>query len=296
MHLSIAIADRECSVGAGVRAAIFGLAMTATLLALSGCRLFLVPEETGPELTGVIQSVDVSGGIVSLEPGLPPEDPSAPGAQASGNHTMIPGGGTGVRVTADVPFDRVFAWVDGRAGHYRVDLDAPHESVELVLVYGHDLSDAQYDFRFAVGNGAGAGDSQGHPMSVISVGTGDVQVSVSWDVPSDVDLYVVDPDGEEIFYGNRSSSNGGELDLDSNAACSGSDARNENITWSEGTAPRGEYTVRLNYWAGCGQARTNWVVTVRVDGRPAESFTGYFAGSGNGGASGAGELVTTFTY
>ena len=29
--------------------------------------------------------------------------------------------------------------------------------------------------------------------------TGDVQVSVAWNTPSDVDLHVVDPFGEEIF-------------------------------------------------------------------------------------------------
>src|SRR5207237_4273195 len=43
--------------------------------------------------------------------------------------------------------------------------------------------------------------------------TGDVQVSVSWDAPSDVDLHVVDPSGEEIFYGNPASASGGQLDV-----------------------------------------------------------------------------------
>lgn len=271
-------------------------AMVFGIFLLSGCRLFLTPGEDQPSILGIIQSVDISGAAVSLESGSPSNDPSAPRAGVSGNHSMIPGGGTGFTITADQEFRQVFAWVEGRDGFYRVDLDQPRDSVELILVYGHGLEEPQYDFRFAVGSDGAAGDAQNHLMSVISVGTGDVQVSVSWDVSSDVDLYVVDPLGEEIFYGNRTSSSGGELDLDSNAACHGSDVRNENVTWPEGAAPRGEYTVRVNYWDACGQSRTNWVVTVRVEGQPVQTYTGSFTGPGNGGAAGAGEVVTTFVY
>ena len=53
---------------------------------------------------------------------------------------------------------------------------------------------------------------------VFAVGSsGDVQVSVSWDAPSDVDLHVVEPSGEDIYYGHPASATGGQLDVDSNA-------------------------------------------------------------------------------
>jgi hypothetical protein len=41
----------------------------------------------------------------------------------------------------------------------------------------------------------------------------------------------VDAVGEEIYYGDQQAASGGFLDLDSNAACSGDNIRNENITW-----------------------------------------------------------------
>ena len=61
---------------------------------------------------------------------------------------------------------------------------------------------------------------------------------------SDVDLHVVDPRGEEVFYGHPNSASGGRLDLDSNAACDLDHKRNENITWPVGRAPRGRSRCR----------------------------------------------------
>jgi hypothetical protein len=266
------------------------------LVLLSGCRLFLTPEEDLLALSSIIATVQVEGGTVALQGGSPSHDATAPRAEASGNQAMIPGGGTGFVITADAPFSQVFAWADGADGYYWVELDAPRDSVELILVYGSSLEENQYDFRFAVGDGAGPGAAQSRLMGVVPVGTGDVQVSVSWDSSSDVDLYVVDPAGEEIYYGNRRSASGGELDLDSNAACHGPDVQNENITWPEDSAPRGEYTVRVNYWDSCGESRTNWVVTVQVRGQAARTYTGSFTGTGNQGGVGAGQVVTSFVY
>ena len=133
-------------------------------------------------------------------------------------------------------------------------------------------------------------------MSVITVGTGEIQVSVSWDVESDVDLHLVEPNGEDIYYGNDLSASGGALDLDSNAGCSIDGKKNENITWPSRTPPRGTYIVRLDYWDSCGVAKTNYVVTVRVKGRTPQTFSGAFTGLGDSGGSGSGIQITTFTY
>ena len=124
--------------------------------------------------------------------------------------------------------------------------------------------------------------------------TGDVQVSVSWDAPSDVDLHVVEPDGNDIYYGNPSSSSGGQLDVDSNAACSIDGRQIENIRWS-GQAPAGTYTVRVDYWDACGVARTNYLVTVK-NGASTQTFTGVFTGEGDQGGFGSGRLITTFVH
>ena len=45
-----------------------------------------------------------------------------------------------------------------------------------------------------------------HDLEVVQVGTGDVQISLSWDVDSDVDLHVVDPNGDEIYWNQKTVS------------------------------------------------------------------------------------------
>jgi Fibronectin type III domain len=124
--------------------------------------------------------------------------------------------------------------------------------------------------------------------------TGDVQVSVSWDAPSDVDLHVEEPGGNDIYYGNPSSSTGGQLDVDSNAACSIDGRQIENVRWG-GLAPAGTYTVRVDYWDACGVGQTNFLVTVK-NGASTQTFTGLFTGEGDHGGFGSGRLITTFVH
>ena len=132
-----------------------------------------------------------------------------------------------------------------------------------------------------------------HDLEVVQVGTGDVQISLSWDVDSDVDLHVVDPNGDEIYWSRRTVSSGGQLDLDSNAGCRIDGVRNENVTWAAGRAPRGLYTVRVNYWSSCGVSQTNYVIRVN-NGGLMSAFSGTLTGSGDRGGLGSGEVVTTF--
>jgi hypothetical protein len=130
---------------------------------------------------------------------------------------------------------------------------------------------------------------------VFSVGfSGDVQVSVSWDAPSDVDLHVVEPSGEEIYYGNGGSATGGQLDVDSNANCVIDGKQIENIRWP-GRAPGGTYTVRVDYWDACGVGRTNYLVTVR-NGTSTQTFSGFFTGPGDNGGPGSGVTIGTFVH
>ena len=132
-----------------------------------------------------------------------------------------------------------------------------------------------------------------HDLKVVQVGTGDVQVSLSWDVDSDVDLHVVDPNGDEIYWDRQTVSSGGRLDLDSNADCRIDGVRNENVTWPTGSAPRGLYTVRVNYWDSCGVSQTDYVIRVN-NGGLTSAFSGTLTGSGSRGGAGSGEVVTTF--
>ncbi len=103
----------------------------------------------------------------------------------------------------------------------------------------------------------------------VTLGTGEVQVTLSWNNQSDMDLYVIEPNGETIDYTARQSSTGGELDVDSNAICDGSNVSGvENIFWPDNGAPLGSYTVGVKQYGACGAADyPNWTLTVRVRGQ-----------------------------
>jgi hypothetical protein len=106
-----------------------------------------------------------------------------------------------------------------------------------------------------------------------SVGTGDVQVTLTWQTNDDIDLYVTDPDGETISYQNTWSYSGGQLDRD-NLCGNLIIGRPENIFWPEGGAPSGTYTVQVNYFGACESAHSvNWTVRVILMGN-VQTYTG----------------------
>jgi hypothetical protein len=81
--------------------------------------------------------------------------------------------------------------------------------------------------------------------------------------------------------------------LDSNAGCHLDHVRNENITWPVGRAPRGTYTVRVDYWDSCGVERSNFTVRINV-GASSQIVNGFFTGTGDKGDVGSGRTVATF--
>ncbi len=124
----------------------------------------------------------------------------------------------------------------------------------------------------------GAMGSKGGGSKVL--GTGDVQITLLWEDAPDVDLHVTDPNGEEIWFSNRRSRSGGELDVD-DTSYDGP----ENVYWPPDGAPRGSYRVDVILFAG---VRATWKVRTRVDG--AEKI---FSGSLN--RQGQRKTVTVFT-
>jgi len=234
----------------------------------------------------------VSGIRVS---GSPPAAGAGPTVTVTGAGTVITGGSAQVNVAGTATFTDIFIAVQGVPGYYQVTLTAPVTTVDLLLTLAQSIPDQTFSLNYGVGLGAaGIGAYQTTPINVIAVGTGEVQVSVSWDKESDVDLHVVEPGNEEVYYGNTTSALGGTLDLDSNPACAIDGKKNENITWA--TAPSGTYTVRVDYFAECSQTSTNYVVTVQRKGHAPETFTGSFTGAGDAGGAGSGTPVTTFTF
>jgi hypothetical protein len=153
----------------------------------------------------------------------------------------------------------------------------------------------QWPLRVAVRDRDGnISEAIAHTLNYADAEDGELRVTLSWDTPTDVDLYVVNPDGQEIYYGSRSDSLGGQLDLDSNAGCSIDGTNQENIHWPKGK--NGEYVVRVNYWSACGDSESgglpaNWSVTVSGCGVEESASGSLGPGDASGGGAGAGAEV-----
>ena len=95
--------------------------------------------------------------------------------------------------------------------------------------------------------------------SSLNYGYGDVQVTLTWDNESDLDLWVTDPTGELIYYGNDIGASGGQLDVDDTDGYGP-----ENIFWGQGLAPTGQYKVQLDYYSGVGVANYSILVSTSL--------------------------------
>jgi hypothetical protein len=266
----------------------------ALLLVLSICAC---SDDDGPSLrddVSGVTTIDGAGRVRFVSGATPPTQGPGPELEVATNAVVIPGGSTPVTLSSTTPFSVVVVAIDGVGGYYEIQLPSPVLTVQLLVTLAQELAALDFAWVFGVGADRTPFGYTTTPVTVVPVGTGDVQVSLSWMTEADVDLHVVDPANEEIYYGHRTSTSGGELDLDSNAGCGSDNVRNENITWPVGGAPAGSYRVLVDYWSSCGVASTPFVVTVRVRDREPLTFTGTLTGTGDSGGAGAGQLIATF--
>ena len=106
--------------------------------------------------------------------------------------------------------------------------------------------------------------------------SGGLQVTVGWNTPADIDLYVTDPSGEVIYYNEQHerSSIGGHLDHNARGDCRREQkhSRVENAYWPA-PAPTGTYRIELHYFSPCSNsALTKAVVSVAYGGKLLGSY------------------------
>ncbi|MBU0690808.1 hypothetical protein KKH18_03240 [bacterium] len=101
------------------------------------------------------------------------------------------------------------------------------------------------------------------PEPTIPVGTGDVQVTLTWwnTLSIDLDLWVYEPSGERCYYANPITETNGQLDRD-NLCGNYENGRPENIFWQY--APTGTYRVVVDWFSDCGNGLPPQQFEVRV--------------------------------
>ncbi len=164
--------------------------------------------------------------------------------------------------------------------------------------YLRSLEGIQYDLSALCG---------GFVAQEVVLQTGDVQVTLRWDTSDDLDLYVQDPAGDEVYYGNPAVASGGLLDVDANAGCAQQMASPvENIYWPTDGGVPGDYVVTVDLFSYCGdEVPINFTLTTLVKGetqtqtgtvssdQPSVSFPFTFPEAGTAPAGAEAEALPT---
>lgn len=231
----------------------------------------------------------------AFQSGSLPSVGTGPTPTATGPASVLNGGTSIVTVSGSAAFDAIAIGVEGATGYFLLQFAAALTSADVVIELGNAIPSTNFQCVYQIRANGQFGPRTSAPIEVVPAGTGALQVSLSWNSDSDVDLYLVEPGGFTIYYGQPMSPNGGELDVDGNAGCNGS-GTNENITYAS-NPPSGEYTARVNLWDECSGAATTWVLRRNVNGVTQLVSNGsYPAGTpGNGAGEEGGVVVQTFS-
>jgi hypothetical protein len=191
----------------------------------------------------------------------------------------------------DQPPDPVVAELIVDAPEIAVDatsagIDTPLEPIAMVWnQQGSGPGDFMAELRTGrgrqgnavAGGNAGAGvfgGEVGRRLAQAGARSGAIQVSLAWNNFNDIDLHVIAPSGEHLFFGHSRSLCGGHLDVDMNA--SGPNTRDavENIYWPKRFAPAGTFKVYVHHFSQHDTVdATPFEVHVLVDG-VTNSYTG----------------------
>lgn len=154
---------------------------------------------------------------------------------------------------------------------------APGDGANLEISLPPNILEGTFTLQVSVENAEGkVSQPVTASITIARLGTGALQFSLTWDKPVDIDLRVVEPNGNEIFYNSPTSDTGGQLDNDDTDGTGEGDlgpgGQNavENIFWAS-SPPLGTYFVSVDYFSG--NEPTNFTVQISRNGRTIETIS-----------------------
>lgn len=262
-----------------MKAKIFFMAMLAMSIAFISCD---DDDDDDDESTVTVQDNYFNIEGASFNDGSMPSESGGPEIQnLTGNQNVLAGGGNPVSVETGGDAEEVLIGVDGIDGYYNYPVTSSKSVEEIVLIYLLFTQEIEGSFVivFALVDADGnVGTYQTIEVETFEAGTGQLQVNLTWDQPNDMDLHLIEPNGEEIYYANSTSDNGGYLDVDSNAGCGIDGINSENITYGDtAIVEAGTYTVIVDRWSNCNVSQTtNFSVTATLNGELIGSNNPYY--------------------
>ena len=169
-----------------------------------------------------------------------------------------------------------FVQIEGANTYFNLPYNATSGSsgtLTIPITLPPNLLGGTFCVNFVITNAAGnVSNIVTTCVNVLQLGTGSLQVTLAWTNTTDQDLHVTDPSGNLIYYANKTSSTGGQLDRDDVDGYGP-----ENIYWLE-NAPDGEYKVQVHDYDNDGLLN-QFFVTVNAPGK-----TRTFEGSTSNGS------------
>ncbi len=204
----------------------------------------------------------------------------------------------------------LFIGFKGKTGFWKVPLSGSSTQSRIVLVLKQKYRTSPLTIYVIAREADGTwGQLSYRGLKILEAGGGPLQVSVLWTTPTDVDLHLEEPSGDDIYYGcgginwhpqpNQpacKTPSGGTLDIDSNAACGIDNINNENIFYG-GTPPVGHYIIRVDYWDNCDvSGPTDFIVTLWKAGH-LQAWSGSFdANDADSGGAHSGRIIHQFDW
>ena len=213
--------------------------------------------------------------------------------QMTMNDKIVPDGSSFVSLSSEVAAKKILVGMKNELGYYEVVPQSTRDFEYSFSIHFNQNIPSGFTIQVAiVDENDGISQIQETELKLLMVGTGTLlQVSLSFDNEKDLDLHLIEPEyideygywasfySRHIYYGNRVSDNGGELDMNSNEHCWLDYINNENINYNDSTAwvAPGTYKVYVDLYQNCDpEIPTNYVVTVSYNGNVIASRAGVF--------------------
>ena len=104
--------------------------------------------------------------------------------------------------------------------------------------------------------------------------TGALRISLAWINGDDLDLHVVEPSGEKIYFSHKHSKTNGQLDIDMTSGGTPEKPAVENIFWvKEKDLTKGDYQVRVNQWSSRYKDNIGYTIQVEHNGTTTEYYS-----------------------
>ncbi|HLV13580.1 MAG TPA: hypothetical protein VKY41_00235 [Xanthomarina sp.] len=227
-------------------------------------------DDSGSQEVAAVNSLFNVQDAILMDQGFPESNSDANLEIVSLNTHVIPGGTAYATILTTTPAQKLFISAVDKSGYFEL---VPQDNSDLNQSFILKINQLNHQEKFTVRLAYLDANNRVSraiyaDLLVISVGTGALQVSLSFDNDKDVDLHLIEPNGDHIYYNNETSTNGGFLDLDSNPACEIDGVNNENIYYpDDATIEVGTYYVYVDMYENCNPSvATNFVVSVILNG------------------------------